>query len=154
MAAYFLDSSALVKRFTRETGMSRVVSLFRGSNANSIYIARITPLETASGLAKQNRIGSLSSDRFDKAMARLVRGNESRYIFAEINDDLVKFAIPMVLRDGLRGFDAIQLAAAIGVAKLRRSVGASELVFVSADNHLNRAAIAEGLIVENPAEFL
>lgn len=154
MAAYFLDSSALVKRFTRETGMSRVVSFFRRSNANSIYIARITPVETASGLAKQNRIGSLSSDRFDKAMVRLVRANESRYIFAEINDDLVRTAIPMVLRYGLRGFDAIQLAAAIGVAKLRRSVGVSELVFVSADNHLNRAALAEGLIVENPTEFL
>src|SRR5438874_2273997 len=100
MAAYFVDSSALVKRFTRETGTSRIISLFRRSHTNSIYIARITPVETASGLAKQNRIGTLASDRFDKAIVRLVRGIDRRYIFAEINDDLVKSAIPLVQRYG------------------------------------------------------
>lgn len=150
MHAYFLDSSALVKRFTRESGSAWITSLFRKSAGNSIYIARITPVEVVSGLAKQNRIGILSPPQLDKAASRLMRHIEDRYAFVDINRNLVDSAIKLVLLHGLRGFDAIQLAAAIKVAERRRSLGASPSIFVCADDSLNKAALTEGLTVDNP----
>jgi predicted ATP-dependent endonuclease of OLD family len=53
----------------------------------------------------------------------------------------------------------VQLAAALEVNDLimstgMRAVGVSALTLVSADNELNLAAAAEGLIVENPQTHL
>ncbi len=53
---------------------------------------------------------------------------------------------------GLRGYDAVQLAAGYAVNALCLTSGLPPLIFVSADNELNAAASSEGLIVENPNE--
>jgi len=47
-AAYFADSSALVKRYVQETGTSWVRRLTRRSPSTVIYIARITAVEVTS----------------------------------------------------------------------------------------------------------
>ncbi len=151
MVAFFLDSSAMVKRFSKEKGTSWVLGLFRSSSLSSIYISRITPVETAAGLAKQNRIGILTIAELDRSIKRLARCNEFRFIFAEVNQTVMESATLMALRHGLRGFDAVQLATAIEVEKQRSFLGASPLTFVSADNHLNLAAESEKLNVEDPS---
>lgn len=46
MTAYFFDSSALVKRYVRETGTTWVIGILR-SPANSIYVAQIAEVEVA-----------------------------------------------------------------------------------------------------------
>ena len=53
----------------------------------------------------------------------------------------------------LRGYDAVQLAAAIEIENELKAVGAASLVFVSADEDLNEVARAEGLSVENPDNY-
>lgn len=53
----------------------------------------------------------------------------------------------------LRGYDAVQLASALEVQKIRNSFGASSIIFVSADNALNQAAQNEGLTVDNPNNY-
>ena len=50
----------------------------------------------------------------------------------------------------LRDYDAVQLATAVRIEVERKLVGAAALTFVSADEDLNKAARAEGLLVENP----
>ncbi|MGI8668725.1 MAG: type II toxin-antitoxin system VapC family toxin, partial [Aridibacter sp.] len=61
----------------------------------------------------------------------------------------------MILADkyALRGYDAVQLAAAVEIETERKSLGASHLIFVSADNELNDAAKTEGLATENPSNY-
>lgn len=58
----------------------------------------------------------------------------------------------MVLSEtyGLRGYDAIQLAAGRAINSLCLANGLPPLIFVSADNELNAAAIGEGLMIKNP----
>ena len=51
---------------------------------------------------------------------------------------------------GLRGYDAIQLAVGRAVNTLCINNGLLPIAFVSADNELNAAVIAEGLAIENP----
>jgi predicted nucleic acid-binding protein len=52
-------------------------------------------------------------------------------------------------RHVLRGYDAVQLAAALKVHREYVAFGGS-CTLVSADAELNSAALAEGLSVENP----
>jgi predicted nucleic acid-binding protein len=150
MDAYFLDSSALIKLYARETGTEWIVSLCGRSTGNSIFIVRVTPVESASGLAKQHRIGAITEPELDQSINRLMRGIDERFAFVEITKRLVSFAIPLVRRYGLRSFEAIQLAAALDISYQRASVGLSQVIFVSADAKLNQAAISETLRVENP----
>jgi hypothetical protein len=52
--------------------------------------------------------------------------------------------------DRLRGYDAIQLAAALAVNDVGVAVGLPPLTFVSADAELNAVATVHGLLVEDP----
>ena len=61
----------------------------------------------------------------------------------------MELAIP----HSLRGYDAVQLAAALYVRDQRLSLGASPPTLVAADKELNAAAIVEGLLVENPNNY-
>ena len=150
MDAYFFDSSALIKCYTRETGTDWVLNLCRRSAGNSIFIARIAPVESASGLARQHGLGSMVESELDRSINRLMRGIDERFVFVEISKRLISFAIPLVRRYGLHGFDAIQLAAALDISYQRASVGLNQVIFVSADTKLNQAALSETLRVENP----
>lgn len=153
MAAYFFDSSGLVKRFTREKGTAWILDLLKPSNRNSIFIARITPVEVIAALAKQNRIGNLALPELDKAIRRFKRSLQSRYAFVEISENLTNEAIDLAKIYGLRGYDAVQLASALKIYRRRNQMNLSPLTFVCADNSLNSAATAEGLTVENPNNY-
>lgn len=53
-------------------------------------------------------------------------------------------------RYDLRGYDAVQLAAALEVDRRRKALGLSVSDLVSADHALNEAGLAEGLTVDDP----
>lgn len=150
MAGFFLDSSALVKKYTRETGTSWILRLLRPSAGHTIFIVRVTPVETVAGLSRQNRIGSLTADDLDKAIRRIKREILGRFAIVEVTDGIVHDAIGFVRKYGLRGYDGIQLAAAVNVSSTSAAARLSPLIFVSADLNLNKAAVAESLAVENP----
>ena len=150
MDVYFLDSSTLVKRFAAETGTRPVIELFKTKPYRSIYAARVTFVETSSALARKANSGNIKGNAEIRASRRLNRAFEQRIISVEIDEPVVLHAVQLARKYLLRGDDAIQLASAIRVANRRHSIGATLLIFVSADNDLNKAALAEGLTVENP----
>ena len=55
MAGYFVDSSALVKRYVNETGSVWLSGLVAPSAGNDIYIARITTVEVIAALTRRAR---------------------------------------------------------------------------------------------------
>ena len=153
MNAHFFDSSGLVKRFTRERGTAWVLGLFKPSSRNTIYVARITQVEVVAALTKQNRIGNMTASELDKSIKRFTRSLQSRYAFVEISESLVHAAMSLARKHGLRGYDAVQLTAALQIHQRRALQNLLPLIFVSADNNLNAAATAEGLAVENPNNY-
>ncbi len=150
MAAYFFDSSALIKRFSREAGSAWVLRILRPSAAHSIYIARITGAEVIAGLARQNRVGYLSLKELDRGERRLRRRDNCGFGVVDLNQTIVDHAIILIRSYGLRGYDAIQLASALAIENGRQIIAGQSITFVSADDALNKAALAEGLTVENP----
>ena len=55
-SAYFVDSSALVKRYVRETGTAWVRSITRRRSSTDIFIALITAVEVTSAIARRRRV--------------------------------------------------------------------------------------------------
>ena len=151
MAAFFLDSSALVKRYTTETGSQWILSLVRPSAQNSLYVARITGAEVVAALARKRKGKRISPPDAAKAINRFTRHFARRYLKVNISNILLESAMLLADKHELRGYDAVQLAAALEVEATRRLVGAPPLTLLSADADLNRAAQNEGLLVDNPA---
>jgi len=61
MAIYFVDSSALVKRYISEIGSTWVLKLFDFKQDNEIFIAAITAVEIVAAITRRARGGSISS---------------------------------------------------------------------------------------------
>ena len=150
MAAYFFDSSALMKRYANETGTAWVINIFRPSQANRIYVAQITLAEIISALTRRTRSGRLLPAATAKGIARFRRAFYDPFRKIEITEALVEDAAVLAERHALRGYDAVQLAAALWANLNRMAEGGSSLTLVSADMELNAAAQAEGLAVDNP----
>ena len=149
MPVFFLDSSALVKRYARETGTAWVFTLLRPSTGNDIFIASVTGIEVVSAVTRRQRGGSLSLRTAAKALARVRRDFARRYIVAELTPAIVARAMSLAERYALRGYDAAQLATALELNSRLVAKG-HVLMLDSGDIELNAAATAEGLDVDDP----
>lgn len=129
------------------------------ASANPIYIARITGAEAIAAFMFKIRTGESTAGDAAKAIADFKHDFATQYQIIEITDVVVMRAMALIETYKLRGYDGVQLAVALEVNDLIMStgmpaVGVSALTLVSADNDLNLAAAAEGLIVENPQTHL
>ena len=61
MTQYFLDSSALIKRYIVEPGTTWVRSIIQHSSGNTIIIAQTTQIEIVSGASRRVREGTLTT---------------------------------------------------------------------------------------------
>jgi hypothetical protein len=150
VSAYFLDSSALVKRYARETGTTWMLSLFRSNAGHRLYISRITSVEVAAALTRKLRGGYLSAGEATRARGRLRRDISMRLRITEITPVMLTDAMNLAEKHGLRGYDAVQLGAALELNGRRVALGAAPLTLVTGDDELLIAAAAEGLPTDNP----
>lgn len=150
MPAFFFDSSALVKRFAREQGTPFVLSLLRPSAQYRLYCARITEVEVCSALVRRQKANTIAGSQMTKGLRRLRSDLRRRFTQVAITEDVIVDASRLAEKYALRGYDGVQLAAALRANGERMSNGLSPFTLVSADGDLNDAALVEGLSVENP----
>ena len=150
MTHYYLDSSALVKRYAAETGSAWVTALCTPTTGHTVNIVRITGAEMIAALFRRVQIGSLTLPDAQLAAARFRRDLSSRYEIIEVTESLVDAAMRLAETRALRGYDSVQLAAALELQSVRTAFALPPLTFVCADHRLNTVASAEGLLVENP----
>lgn len=147
MVAFFLDSSALAKRYIAETGTAWVQSITVG---NRIFVARITLVEIVSAITRRGRNGDLTPHEMAQALADVRADFKTLYEVIAINSQLIRQAEQAAEKHALRAYDAVQLAAAQQVNKAYITQGLPPVTFVSADQKLNAAAMTEGLAVDDP----
>ncbi len=61
MAAYFFDTSGIVKRYLKETGTAWVQSVADPVAANLIFLAGISGVEVTSAVMRRHRSGNLTA---------------------------------------------------------------------------------------------
>ena len=151
---YFLDSSALIKRYITEQGTVWVRSITLPSTGNTIIIAQVTQVEIFSGVSRRRREGLVPLRTIQAIRLLLHRRVKREYMVIELTAPIIEGAEDLLDKHPLRAYDAIQLASAL-VANTRLT-GAIlvPLVFVSADVRLLTAATAEGLTVDDPNAHL
>jgi len=147
VAAYFFDSSALVKRYAQETGTAWVQTI---AARNYFFLARITQVEVIAAIERRKRTGTLTPADASAAIASFRAHLSTEYAMVDISRPLLTQAADLAETHGLRAYDAVQLAAALQVENERRAFGISGMILVSADHDLNAAALAEGMTVEDP----
>jgi predicted nucleic acid-binding protein len=150
MAAYFLDASAVVKRYARETGTAWMLGLFRRAAGHRLYVARITGVEVAAALTRKRRGGHLTANEGARALTRLRRDLGQRLRIVEITPALLTDAMDIAEKHGLRGYDAVQFAAMLEANNERLGQSLSALTLVTADDELLAAGAAEGITIDNP----
>lgn len=150
MAVYFFDSSAVVKRYVNEVGTAWVISVTDPVANNHIHVARITGVEVVSAITRRMRGGSLSTADALTAVADFRYDLATAYRAVDISRALITIAMRKAEAYALRGYDAVQLAAALEVNLRSLALGLPGLILVSADGDLNQAAAAEGLATDDP----
>jgi predicted nucleic acid-binding protein len=150
VSIYFLDSSALVKRYVAEIGSTWIRALTAVDARNPLIIARITWVEVLSALARRQREGSLTSDDVAQAIQAFRYDMNTQYQVSELDPPLAEAAGELVTQHPLRAYDAVQLASALRVQSDLVQTEAPALTFLTADNRLVAVAQAEGLLTDNP----
>ncbi len=150
MGVYFLDSSGIVKRYVAETGTAWIKQLCDPASGNDIYTAHVTGAEAAAAVMRRVRRAEIAARDGSVAIADLQTHLRTNYTIIPITEEVVQRAITLVQQHRLRGYDAIQLAAALEMTEGLAELSLPPPIFISADNDLNAAATAEGLAVDNP----
>ena len=138
----YVDTSTLLKLIIEEPGSEAAAVVWDQSEA--LASARILYAEARAALAAARRGKRLTPAQHRQAV-EILDDLWSQISIVEIDRDLIERAAELAERHGLRGYDAVHLAAAL-------LVGAD--IFTSADHLLCQAARAEGFHVANPAEKL
>jgi predicted nucleic acid-binding protein len=145
VAAYFLDTSAIVKRYIQEIGTAWVQALAAPAAGHSLFVVRIALPETIAAITRRERGGHISAADAATALADFHHDFARQYFAVELSPALVAHAATLARSYALRGYDAVQLAAALEIHSQ-----VPTLTLISADADMNAAAQAEGLAVDDP----
>jgi predicted nucleic acid-binding protein len=149
MAAYFFDSSALVKSYIAEIGTDWTRSIVN-SEENVVHVASLTRVEVISALTRRFKRGDIPQTEFDRACLDSKLDMANQFEVIRITDPMIEEAATLAQKRGLRAYDAVQLATALDTSRVTSQVELTQVILVSADLELNVAAAAEGLKVEDP----
>lgn len=154
MSAYFLDTSALVKRYIDETG-----SVWLRANIDPVLrpflvISQLLIVEVHSALNRRLREGTISQDDYTWTKHAFQGDCQNEYNLIPISEAIVDLACDLLERHPPRASDAIHLATALTSNRLLSSNGLPTFTFLCADDRLINAATAEGLAADNPNHHL
>lgn len=152
MAAYFFDSSAIVKRYINETGSAWVLGITDPATDSRVYVASVTGVEVVSAITRKVRGGHVAPLNAAVSLSDFHQDFAAEYRVTAISDSVINRAMAVAETYALRGYDAIQLAAAVETNSRRVALGAPPLILVAADRDLLAAGVAEGLLTDNPDE--
>lgn len=148
---YFLDTSAIAKRYLTERGSLRVRRLLDGKT-DVFYQAFLTPVELASALYRRFRERNITSEELVVMLRAYVTHSHQDYLWVPYSDTLMERASALLAHHPLRALDAVQLASAL---ELKDKLPADELLvaFLSADERLVESARREHLGARNPEHW-
>ena len=155
---YYLDTSAQVKYYVSEPGSSWVRQLIEaldpntGQGVNRLFTTIITVAEAAAAFAVIARVGRINKKTRDRTFNRYMKTVSASFHLLPVTASLVDLAAHLTQHHPLKGYDAVQVAAAL---RLQQTLGPQRpLTFVASDKSVIAAAQAEGLKTDNPFWYI
>jgi predicted nucleic acid-binding protein len=149
---YYLDASALVKRYVDEVGSDWLHAIIASAEPSLLFTSRLTIVEVISAFARRVRNGSLTPEEYATARDAFQGDCLNEYQIMPPTMAVIDLTCTLLERHPLRAYDAIHLATALGAQQFLVAQDYAPPTFLSADDRLNRAAAAEGLAVDNPSQ--
>jgi predicted nucleic acid-binding protein len=146
VSCYFLEATAFAKLFVREPGTDALIKLMETVEDNRKLISASTPLEVYAAIRRRERTGGISVQDAAAAL-EILRLESARTVQEPLNPAVLECARQLLDRRALRWPDALQLGAALVARDMFQG---TEIIFVSASQHLLDAARAENLQIVNP----
>ncbi|MCB0978814.1 MAG: type II toxin-antitoxin system VapC family toxin [Acidimicrobiales bacterium] len=136
----YIDTSTLLKLLVEEDGSDRAGLIW--DTADVLVSVALIVVEGRAALAAAQRGRRLSVSQHRRARDEFAALLDELAI-VEVTEDLLMDAANLAEDDGLRGYDAVHLAAALAV---------EATVMSSADTELCNAAERHGIYVANPLD--
>jgi hypothetical protein len=102
VAAFFLDTSTVPKRYIQETGTAWVQALAAPTVRHSLFVVRITLVETVAAITRLERGGSITPQDAGTAVADFQLDFACKYRVVEVSAGLVTQATTLARRLALR----------------------------------------------------
>ena len=151
MNYFYLDPSALVKRYHIESGSDTVDYLLDKllSNDKKLGITSIWSIpEIIAALNRRKNEQKVSVKKFSLLVSAFL--NEvSKFFTVDFNQGKIVESVSLILKHNLNSVDALHLVSIKESNEIAKLVGNS-LVVVAADERLLRSAMMEGFEVLNP----
>ncbi|HXG36871.1 MAG TPA: type II toxin-antitoxin system VapC family toxin [Dehalococcoidia bacterium] len=148
MKLFYLDASAWVKRYYRETGTAWVQELFAQNPI--VACSSLGLIEVMATLARKQKAGELDPLLFAQKAEELEE-DWRQFIQIQLTAETADLARELARRLALPGADAVHLASALILAR-RLAVDEDQLVVITSDHELKEAAQRSGLVVIDPDE--
>jgi uncharacterized protein len=150
MPVYYLDASALAKRFVHEHGSEWLNHLLERPGQDTFVSNELVVVEVVSAISRAHREKRISVGRRDSTILQLYDEAVQLMESVAVSKSIVRTASLLALKHGLRAYDAVHLATALDIVVDMVRLGLEEPVFISADAALLKAAAFEGLVIDNP----
>lgn len=151
MMTYYLDTSALIKRYVDEVGSDWLRATL--DTQPSVVIVHLTIVEVTSALMRRRREGALTPTEYTRVQNAFRSDCLCEYEMVTAVGDIIDQANRLLERQPLRAYDAVHLATAVVANQQLLANDLAPLTFLSADDRLNKAASAEGLTIDNPNHY-
>lgn len=150
MPAYYLDASALVKRYVWESGSRWLNSVLERAEQDTFLSSELVTVEVMSAFGRAYRAKRIGAPRREVVITELNEDMRSLIHTLPVSHTVVRAAGELAIAHGLRAYDALHLATALDLANDLARIAADPPIFVSADSDLLEAAKVEGIATENP----
>lgn len=114
MSHFYLDASAVVKRYSPETGSAWIKTMTDPTAKHTIILGEITLAEVAAALAAKHRApGGITQKERESVLALFLHHCDTEYDLIAISRSTIDGAVSLTQQHKLRGYDAVQLATAL-----------------------------------------
>ncbi|TAN42584.1 MAG: PIN domain-containing protein [Nitrospirae bacterium] len=142
MPLYFLDTSALVKRYHLEKGSDAVNRLFADPE-NVFAVADIAMPEFTSAFTRKLHAGDILEKDLHACLSEFSKDALLRFWIIDLERSHVSKSISLIIKHNLRTLDSLQLSVFLSLAALNPTM-------VTSDNALAEASRNEGFAVITP----
>lgn len=147
----YFDASALIKRYSQESGTALVNEAFRHVPPTRMTCSTLGILETVSALVRKRNDGRLSQAAFEQAMVEFSAEaiDHEEFSVTPVNNDLLLSALDFIAKHNLNATDTVILRSALDLQQVLQVRGYN-LMLWTADKRLVRAAQREGILAFDP----
>lgn len=149
MLVYYLDTSAILKRYRIEAGTATVDELFDHSRSDeALLTSYLGALEVEAVAARLLRGRVLRRQDYQRFLNRFADDTDTNLTLYPLTNEILEASVDLIRHYALRAADAVHLESARRI----RTASGMRIIYTASDHALIDAARAEGFDILDPED--